>query len=89
MQKSVYLVNGAPERPLDETAKQALEAVDFLVVQDIFESDVAQLADVVLQGSPLRRKMAVSPTQRAGCNGYIGRSIPPARRVLIGKLSNN
>ena len=28
--KVVYLVNGAPERPLDETAKQALEAVDFL-----------------------------------------------------------
>ncbi len=46
--KAVYLVSGAPERPLDATEKAALEKVDFLVVQDIFLSDAAQLADVVL-----------------------------------------
>ncbi len=46
--QAVYLVNGAPKRPLDETEKCALERVEFLVVQDIFLSDVARLADVVL-----------------------------------------
>ena len=54
--KAVYLVNGAPERPLDETSKQVLAGVDFLVVQDIFLSEEAQLADVVLPGVTFAEK---------------------------------
>ena len=54
--KAVYLVNGASERPLDEQEKAALESVEFLVVQDIFLSDVAQLADVVLPGTTFAEK---------------------------------
>ena len=54
--KAVYLVNGTPERPLDEKEKAALENVEFLVVQDIFLSDVAQLADVVLPGTTFAEK---------------------------------
>ena len=54
--KVVYLVNGAPERPLDEDEKTALENVEFLVVQDILLSDVAQLADVVLPGTTFAEK---------------------------------
>jgi NADH-quinone oxidoreductase subunit G len=54
--KAAYLVNGAPERPLDENEKAALENLDFLVVQDILLSDVAQLADVVLPGTTFAEK---------------------------------
>ena len=54
--KAVYLVNGAPERPLDETEKAALDKVEFLVVQDIFLSDAAQLADVVLPSTTFTEK---------------------------------
>ncbi|MBI1922967.1 molybdopterin-dependent oxidoreductase [Candidatus Poribacteria bacterium] len=54
--KAVYLVVGVPERPLDATEKAALEKVDFLVVQDIFLSDAAQLADVVLPGVTFAEK---------------------------------
>ena len=54
--KVVYLVNGAPVRPLTETERTALENVDFLIVQDIFLSDVAQLADVVLPSTTFTEK---------------------------------
>jgi NADH-quinone oxidoreductase subunit G len=61
--KAVYLVGGAPvrplgapARPLDDAAKKALESVEFLVVQDIFLSEAAQLADVVLPGVTFAEK---------------------------------
>ena len=54
--KVVYLVNGAPERPLEDAEKAALESVDFLIVQDILPSEVTQLADVVLPGTTFAEK---------------------------------
>ena len=54
--EAVYLVSNAPERPLDDAEKQALEAVGFVVVQDIFLSEAAQLADVVLPGVTFAEK---------------------------------
>ena len=54
--KVVYLVSGAPERPLEDAEKAALESVDFLIVQDILPSEVTQLADVVLPGTTFAEK---------------------------------
>ena len=52
----VYLVNGAPERPLEAVEKAALEGVDFLIVQDVLPSEVTALADVVLPGTTFVEK---------------------------------
>ena len=54
--KVVYLVSGAPERALDETEKEVLGKVDFLIVQDILPSDVTEIADVVLPGTTFAEK---------------------------------
>ena len=54
--KVVYLVSSAPERPLEDTEKAALESVEFLIVQDILPSEVTQLADVVLPGTTFAEK---------------------------------
>ena len=54
--KVVYLVSGAPERPLEDAERAALEQVDFLVVQDVLPSEVAQLADVVLPSTTFAEK---------------------------------
>jgi len=45
--KALYIM-GACQRPPGETASRALEALDLLVVQDIFLTETARLADVVL-----------------------------------------
>ncbi len=52
----VYLINGAPERLLQETERAALENVDFLIVQDVLPSELTQLADVVLPGTTFTEK---------------------------------
>lgn len=52
----VYLVSGAPQRPLEDEEKAALENVDFLIVQDILPSEVTALADVVLPGTTFVEK---------------------------------
>ena len=54
--KVVYLVSGAPERPLEDAEKDALEKVDFLIVQDVLPSEITQLADVVLPGTTFAEK---------------------------------
>ena len=54
--KVVYLVSGAPERFLEDAEKDALEKVDFLIVQDILPSEITQLADVVLPGTTFAEK---------------------------------
>ena len=54
--KVVYLVSGVPERSLEDAEKDALEKVDFLIVQDILPSEITQLADVVLPGTTFAEK---------------------------------
>lgn len=54
--KVVYLVNGASDRPLEDTEKEALEKVEFLIVQDVLPSEVTELADVVLPGTTFAEK---------------------------------
>ena len=54
--KVVYLVSGVPERSLEDAEKDALEKVDFLIVQDVLPSEITQLADVVLPGTTFAEK---------------------------------
>ncbi len=51
--KAMYIVGEDPANsdPCSEHVKEALESLDFLVVQDIFMTATAQLADVVLPGA--------------------------------------
>ena len=54
--KVVYLVSGVPERVLEDAEKEALEKVEFLIVQDVLPSEVTELADVVLPGTTFAEK---------------------------------
>ena len=51
--KAMYIMGEDPANsdPCSENVRQALESLDFLVVQDIFMTATAQLADVVLPGA--------------------------------------
>jgi NADH-quinone oxidoreductase subunit G len=80
--KVVYLVNGAPERPLTETERAALESVEFLIVQDIFPSDVAQLADVILPSTTFTEKDG-SFTNSAGWVQRIRKATDPPGEARI------
>ncbi len=54
--KVVYLVSGVPDRALEDTEREALEKVEFLIVQDVLPSEVTELADVVLPGTTFAEK---------------------------------
>ena len=80
--KVVYLVNGSPERLLTDTERTALENVDFLIVQDIFLSDVAQLADVVLPSTTFTEKDG-SFTNSAGWVQRIHKATDPPGEARV------
>ncbi len=56
--KAMYIVGENPvtSEPDTENIKKSLENLDFLVVQDIFLSETAQMADVVLPGCSFAEK---------------------------------
>ena len=54
--KVVYIVSGVPERTLEDAERNALEKVDFLIVQDVLPSEVTEFADVVLPGTTFAEK---------------------------------
>ena len=56
--KAMYIVGENPvtSEPDTENIKKSLENLDFLVVQDIFMSETAQMADVVLPGCSFAEK---------------------------------
>jgi formate dehydrogenase alpha subunit len=56
--KAIYIIGENPllSEPNITHAKEALEKLDFLVVQDIFLSETAELADVVLPGVSFAEK---------------------------------
>ncbi len=54
--KVVYLVSGVPDRALEDAEREALEKVEFLIVQDVLPSAVTELADVVLPGTTFAEK---------------------------------
>jgi predicted molibdopterin-dependent oxidoreductase YjgC len=91
--KAMYILGDDPALA-DPGAATALAALDFLVVQDIFLSDTAQLADVVLPGASAaekngtftnndrhiqRVKAAIAPVGQSRVDDEIVRSI--ARRL--------
>ena len=80
--KVVYLANGAPERPLTETERAALENVDFLIVQDIFPSDAARIADVVLPSTTFTEKDG-SFTNSAGWVQRVRKATDPPGEARI------
>ncbi|MGB8656715.1 MAG: NADH-quinone oxidoreductase subunit NuoG [Candidatus Zixiibacteriota bacterium] len=56
--KAMYVLGGDPmtEHPDKDLVHSALEKLDFLVVQDIFLTETAKLADVVLPGASFAEK---------------------------------
>ena len=56
--KALYIMGENPLRalPQSDRVQKALQKLDFLVVQDIFNSDTAKIADVVLPGAALSEK---------------------------------
>jgi formate dehydrogenase alpha subunit len=56
--KALYIMGENPLRslPQPQRVKAALENLEFLVVQDILESEIVQLADVVLPGAAASEK---------------------------------
>ena len=56
--RGLYLLNGNPpdSEPLEPRLLEALKSLEFLVVQDIFLSEAAQLAQVVLPGASFAEK---------------------------------
>lgn len=68
--KALYIMGeNYPERCGCAPRGKELAALDFLVVQDIFLTETARLADVVLPGVCLPKKMGPSPTPNARCSG--------------------
>ncbi len=57
--KALYIMGENPLRALPQRrrVKKALQKLDFLVVQDIINSETAQIADAVLPGAALCEKM--------------------------------
>lgn len=56
--------------------RKALENVDFLVVQDMFMTETAKLADVILPAAASLERMGLSSTQRGGYSGSTRPWIP-------------
>ncbi len=56
--KALYIVGENPvtSEPDTENIKKSLESLDFLIVQDIFMSETAMMADVVLPGCSFAEK---------------------------------
>jgi formate dehydrogenase alpha subunit len=56
--KALYIMGENPLRalPQSDRVQQALQKLDFLVVQDIINSDTAKIADAVLPGAALSEK---------------------------------
>jgi formate dehydrogenase alpha subunit len=56
--KALYIMGENPLRalPQSERVQKALQKLDFLVVQDILNSDTAKIADVVLPGAAISEK---------------------------------
>ena len=69
-------------------ARAALASLEHLVVQDLFLTETAMLADVILPASSLMERPAASPTPTGWCN-WPGRCCRcPARRAPTGGSSS-
>ncbi len=80
--RGIYIMgeNPAMSDPDANHAREALATLDHLVVQDIFLTETAYLADVVLPATPSPRRPAASPTPTGWCRSAGRRSIRRAMR---------
>lgn len=60
---------------------EALQSLEFLVVQDIFENETTRYADVILPASSFLRRAARSPTPSGASSSSRRRSTRPATRA--------
>jgi formate dehydrogenase alpha subunit len=74
--KTLYVVGANPvmAAPGANGVRRSLEALDFLVVQDIFPTETAQLADVVLP--------AATWVEREGTHTWVDRRVQKIDRVI-------
>ena len=79
--------NPAMSDPDANHARAALAALDHLVVQDIFLTETAYLADVILPAGRSPRRPAPSPTPTAWCR-WAARPIDAARRCAPGPVDH-
>ena len=88
--RGMYMMGENPflSDPNVNKVRKALSALEFLVVQDIFLTETAEFADVVLPAS-LRtwRRTAPTRTPTAACRSAARRSSRRARRARTGRSS--
>ena len=87
---ALYVIGENPaQSEADQThARELLEGLDHLVVQDIFLTKTAELADVVLPASAAwARPRARSPTASGACSACARRSTRRARRATRSRSS--
>ncbi len=74
--KALYVVGANPAVSLGRKGREALQKLDFLVVQDIFLTETAALADVVLAAASLAEKEG-TVTNLGGAVQQVRRAISP------------
>ena len=83
--RALYVIGENPAQSEADTAarRKLLDGLDHLVVQDIFLTKTAEMADVVLpgHGHAGARPRARSPTASGGCSACARRSSRRARRA--------
>ena len=87
--KSMFILGENPmlSFPDIDHVRKSLQRLDFLVVQDIFLTETAELADVVLPAACCgRKKMARLPMLNGAFNGYEKQLTRQAKPKLTGKL---
>ena len=79
--KALYIMGENPLRALPESGrvKKALENLEFLVVQDILNSETAQIADVVLPGAPLSEKQGSVTNLEGRIQSFLPVVTPPGK----------
>ncbi len=87
--KALYIMGENPVlSEADSThVVEALEKLEFLVVQDIFLTETAKLADVVLPAVSYASATATTPTPGAACSSPNRSSARPAMLAAIGRFS--
>ena len=73
--KALYVLGADPARRLDDAGRARLAALDFLVVQDLFLTETAKLATVVLP--------AVSYTEKDGTFTNTERCVQVVRKAML------
>ena len=82
----VFGENPIMSDPDSNHLRHALEQLELLIVQDIFLTETARLANVVLPAACWARKTASSAIRSAGYSGCARPSSPPGRPALTGRF---